>query len=98
MKETLEFIRKFRYTPYLCPLPYVVATFPGTEYWDYAIEKGINVEDYDNIMMDISNDIEDYIRAPLVSSVPVEDLFKIAIELRREMEYKHNKYPDPSTF
>jgi radical SAM superfamily enzyme YgiQ (UPF0313 family) len=39
--ETLKFVQGYRYSPFLIPLSYISTAFPGTEFWNYAKNKGI---------------------------------------------------------
>jgi magnesium-protoporphyrin IX monomethyl ester (oxidative) cyclase len=92
--KTLEFIRGYRYSPFLVPLSYISAAFPGTEFWNYAISKGIDVEQYDKILMDIPNDITKLKEAPLLTDLPLRRFYDIAREFLKETRYgevkRHN--------
>ena len=85
--KTLEFIRGYRYSPFLLPLSYISAAFPGTEFWNYAISKGIDVERYDKILMDIPNDVTKLKEAPLLTDLPLPRFFEITQEFRKETRY-----------
>jgi anaerobic magnesium-protoporphyrin IX monomethyl ester cyclase len=86
MMQTLAFIREHRYTPYLSPLTYVAAAFPGTEFWKYAKAKGLP-DDFENISMDIPNDIESLKKGSLLTDVPVERFFEISRLFLKETKY-----------
>ncbi|MBF0327728.1 MAG: B12-binding domain-containing radical SAM protein [Nitrospirae bacterium] len=85
--QTLDFIRSYRYSPYLAPLSYVSTAFPGTEFWDYGIRKGINVEAIDKIVMDIPDDIHKLDGAPLLTDIPKERFFSIIQLFAKETRY-----------
>lgn len=85
--KTLDFIRGYRYSPYLAPLSYVSTAFPGTEFWDYGKKKGINVEDIDKIVMDIPDDIKKLDGAPLLTDIPKERFFSIIQQFSKETRY-----------
>ena len=85
--KTLEFIRGYRYSPYLAPLSYVSAAFPGTEFWNHAVERGIPVENYDKILMDIPDTIEPLREAPLLTEIPLERFFEIIQAFNKETRY-----------
>jgi anaerobic magnesium-protoporphyrin IX monomethyl ester cyclase len=89
LRQTLEFIRKFRRNPYFSPLVYVASAFPGTELWSYAKNKGINVEDYDKIVMDLPGRKEDLIGAPILSSLPLDVLYEFILQFKKESNYGH---------
>ena len=84
--QTLEFIRSYRHSPFLAPLTYIATAFPGTEFWDFAVERGINVGNFDTIVMDIPDDIENLRYAPLLTDIPIDRFFELtqlfAIETR----------------
>ncbi|MHB0946178.1 MAG: B12-binding domain-containing radical SAM protein [Sedimentisphaerales bacterium] len=85
--ETLKFIRSYRYSPFLSPLSYIATAFPGTQFWDYAKAKGINVEDFDNIVMDIPNTPESLKKAPLLTDIPIDIFFPITQLFAKETAY-----------
>ena len=85
--ETLKFIRDYRYSPFLSPLSYISAAFPGTEFWNYAKEKGINVEDFDHIVMDIPNNPVPLNSAPLLTDIPRDRFFTITQLFAKETAY-----------
>ncbi len=85
--KTLDFIRSFRYSPYLAPLSYISTAFPGTEFWEYGKKKGINVEDIDKIVMDIPNEIIKLDGAPLLTDIPKERFFTIIQLFAKETRY-----------
>jgi len=85
--ETLKFIRSYRYSPFLSPLSYISTAFPGTEFWNYAKEKGVDVEDFDHIVMDIPNNPEPLKKAPLLTDIPVDRFFTIARLFAKETAY-----------
>jgi radical SAM superfamily enzyme YgiQ (UPF0313 family) len=88
LRETLEFQRSYRYTKMFQPLNYVTAVFPGTEYWDYALEHNIPVSSYELLVMDITNDINAFRNAPLITDIPVDQFFSIAQEFQYETVLK----------
>ncbi len=90
--KTLDFIKGYRYSPYLAPLSYVSTAFPGTEFWDYGKKKGINVEDIDKIVMDIPNDIRKLDGAPLLTDIPKERFFSIIQKFSKESRYGSVKH------
>jgi radical SAM superfamily enzyme YgiQ (UPF0313 family) len=85
--ETLKFIRSYRYSPFLTPLSYISTAFPGTEFWNYAKEKGVDVEDFDHIVMDIPNNPEPLKKAPLLTDIPLDRFFTIARLFAKETAY-----------
>jgi radical SAM superfamily enzyme YgiQ (UPF0313 family) len=85
--KTLEFIKSYRYSPYLSPVSYISTAFPGTKFWDYAKAKGINVEDFDNIVMDIPNTPEPLKKAPLLTDIPIDIFFPITQLFAKETLY-----------
>ena len=85
--RTLKFVRSYRYSPFLIPLSYISTAFPGTEFWNYAKEKGINVEDFDHIVMDIPNNPEPLKKAPLLTDIPLDRFFAIVRLFEKEGEY-----------
>ncbi len=89
--DTLKFVQKYRYSPFLAPLSYIATAFPATEFWTYGKEKGINVEDYDNIVMDIPDSPEPLRTAPLLTDIPVDRFWSIAHQFRKETEYQQVK-------
>jgi len=78
LEETLAFIREYGKSPAFVPLTYIAAVFPGTEYYDIAKERGLLVDEYDRILMDINHNIDSYKRAPLLTELPIEEFFKIS--------------------
>lgn len=89
--ETLSFIRSYRYSPYLAPLSYISTAFPGTEFWNYAKEKGIDLEHFGDITMDIPEQIEKLYQAPLLTEIPVPRFFRITQEFLKETRYQRVK-------
>lgn len=89
--ETLEFVRSYRYSPFLIPLSYISTAFPGTEFWNYAKEKGIDVEDFDNMVMDIPDNLEPLKKAPLLTDIPPDKFFAIIQLFGREAAYGNIK-------
>ena len=85
--KTLDFIRSYRYSPYLAPLSYISTAFPGTEFWGYGKKKGINVEDIDKIVMDIPNDVTKLDGAPLLTDIPKDRFFSIIQLFAKETRY-----------
>jgi radical SAM superfamily enzyme YgiQ (UPF0313 family) len=85
--ETLKFIRSYRYSPFLIPCPYISTAFPGTEFWNYAKGKGINVEDFDNIVMDIPDNPGPLKKAPLMTDIPLDRFFTIVRLFVKERSY-----------
>jgi radical SAM superfamily enzyme YgiQ (UPF0313 family) len=85
--ETLKFVRSYRYSPFLCPLSYISTAFPGTKFWDYAKEKGVNVEDFDHIVMDIPNNPEALKKAPLLTDISLDRFFTITQLFAKETLY-----------
>jgi radical SAM superfamily enzyme YgiQ (UPF0313 family) len=67
--QTLDFIKSYRYSPFLSPLSYIATPFPGTEFWDYAKAKGIDIVDFDKLVMDIPDTIDRLRSAPLLREV-----------------------------
>ena len=91
LRQTLEFIRRFRRNPYFSPLVYVTSAFPGTELWSYAKNKGINVDDYDKIVMDLPGRKEDLIGAPILSSLSLDVLYEYILQFKKESNYGYVK-------
>jgi radical SAM superfamily enzyme YgiQ (UPF0313 family) len=85
--ETLDFIRSYRNSPYLSPLAYIAAAFPGTDFWNFAKEKGIDVDDFGKIMMDIPDTIDKLRGAPLLTDIPLERFFDILQSFSKENRY-----------
>ena len=94
--ETLAFIREYRYHPSLAPLTYIATAFPGTEFWEYAKQKGLP-DEFDNIVMDIPTDAEVLKKGSLLTDIPVDRFFEIAQEFLKETRYnvvkQHLLYP-----
>jgi anaerobic magnesium-protoporphyrin IX monomethyl ester cyclase len=85
--QTLKFIHEYRYSPYLSPVSYMAMAFPGTEFWKYAIEKGLPVDTFDHIMMDIPSDIEALKGVPLLTDIPLDEFFAISQLIHKETRY-----------
>ena len=100
MIKTLKFIRSYRYSPFLSPLSYIATAFPGTELWDYAKTKGINVDNFDDIVMDIPNNAASLKKAPLLTNIPLDRFFTVAQLFAKETTYggikRHIFLPDNS--
>ena len=96
--QTLDFIREYRYSPYLSPLTYIATAFPGTEFWDYAIQKKLPVLNFDKIVMDIPDVITRLRCAPLLTDISTNRFFEILQLFRKEDQYgalkKHIFMPD----
>ena len=96
--QTLEFIKEYRYSPYLAPLTYIATAFPGTEFWEYAVQKKLPVSNFDRIVMDIPNDSACLQCAPLLTDIPVNRFFEILQMFHKEDQYgalkKHIFMPD----
>ncbi|HEX9061134.1 MAG TPA: hypothetical protein VF941_13220, partial [Clostridia bacterium] len=88
---TLDFIKSYRYSPFLAPLSYIATAFPGTEFWDYAELNNLSVQDFDNILMDIPDDINRMTKAPLLTDIPIKKFFYIAHEFKKETLYERVK-------
>lgn len=86
--ESLEFIKSYRNTPYFTPLSYIATTFPGTEFWDYAITNNIPVDNFGSIVMDIPRDISLLRKAPLLTQIPVDRFFILCQQFLLETEFK----------
>lgn len=85
--KTLEFIKEYRYSPYLSPLPYIATAFPGTAFWDFAKERGLP-DDFDNITMDIPKNIEVLEESSsLLTDIPLERFFEISQMFLKEARY-----------
>lgn len=85
--KTLEFIRSYRYSPFLVPLSYISTPFPGTEFWNFAKARGLNVEDFDQFAMDIPRKKEKLRGAPLLTEIPLDKFFDIIQLVAREGWY-----------
>ena len=85
--ETLDFIQSYRHTPYLSPLIYIATPYPGTEFWDEAKMRGLDVENTDTLQMDIPYTQEPLRSASLLTDIPVDRFFEIAQLFSRELEY-----------
>lgn len=85
--QTLEFIKGYRHSPYLSPLSYIAAAFPGTEFWLYAKERNIPVENFDDIVMDIPDTIDKLKCSPLLTEIPMERFFAITQLFAKEGRY-----------
>ena len=83
----MNFVRNYRYYPFLSPLSYISTAFPGTGFWNYAKEKGVNVEDFDHIVMDIPDNQESLKNAPLLTDIPLDRFFAIAQLFAKETSY-----------
>jgi radical SAM superfamily enzyme YgiQ (UPF0313 family) len=91
LHQTLEFIRRFRRNPYFVPLIFVASAFPGTELWDHAKREGINVEDYDKIIMDLPKRKDLLVGAPVLTSLPLEIFYKYIRLFKKESHYGYVK-------
>jgi hypothetical protein len=89
--QSLDFIRGYRSSPFLAPLSYIATAFPGTEFWGYAVSRGIPVENYDSIVMDIPDKISTLERAPLLTDIPLERFFDISQQFATETRYQNVK-------
>lgn len=78
LEETLAFIRENQRFNTFVPLTYIAAAFPGTEYYEIAKSRGLPVDEYDRILMDINRNIESYRRAPLLTELPLEEFFRMS--------------------
>jgi len=85
--ETLKFIRGYRYSPFFIPACFISVAFPGTEFWNYAKEKGIDVEDFDRIVMDIPDNPGPLKKAPLLNDIPLDRFYTIARLFAKENSY-----------
>jgi radical SAM superfamily enzyme YgiQ (UPF0313 family) len=84
---TLEFIREYRTAPYFSPLVYIAAAFPGTAFWEYGKDNGVDVENFRNIVMDIPKDITTLSNAPLLTKIPLQRFFEISQMFAREQSF-----------
>lgn len=84
MIDTLRFIQGYRENPYFAPLTYIATTFPGTPFWELAQHRGIPVDAFDRIAMDIPDSIERLATAPLLCEIPLDRFFRILQALQAE--------------
>jgi len=82
--DTLRFIQGYRDNPYFAPLSYIATTFPGTPFWDLAKERGVPVEAFDRIAMDIPDSMEKLAAAPLLCEIPLDRFFPILQAFQQE--------------
>ena len=88
--QTLKFMQEYRYTPYLTALPYIAIAYPGTEFWRYAKAKGLP-DNFDNLIMDIPDNITALKNSTLLTDIPVERFFEISRLFRKEAGYSDIK-------
>jgi radical SAM superfamily enzyme YgiQ (UPF0313 family) len=93
MLETLAFIRRFRNVPYFQPLSYIAAVFPGTEFYHIGKAKGLAVDDYSRIAMDIPQHPDDLKKINILTDVPHERFFQIIQEFNMETIIGSQKNP-----
>lgn len=89
--QTLDFIRNYRTSPFLAPLTYIATAFPGTEFWEFAVDRGLSVYDFDSIVMDIPDSMEVLERAPLLTDIPRQRFFEISQMFAKETRYQNVK-------
>ena len=89
--QTLKFIRSYRNSPFLAPLSYIATAFPGTEFWDFAVARGLPVYSFDSIVMDIPDSITAFEQAPLLTDIPRERFFEISQLFAKETRYQRVK-------
>jgi len=89
--QTLDFIRSYRSSPFLAPLTYIASAFPGTEFWEFAIQRGIPVCNFDEIVMDIPDSVDALEHAPLLTDIPLHRFFEISQMFGRETRYQNVK-------
>jgi radical SAM superfamily enzyme YgiQ (UPF0313 family) len=89
--QTLDFIKGYRSSPFLAPLTYIATAFPGTEFWEYAVGRGIAVGNYDSIVMDIPDNLTILEHAPLLTDIPRERFFDISQKFANETKYQNVK-------
>ena len=84
--QTLKFVQDYRYNPYLTALIYISIAYPGTQFWEYARQKGLP-EGFDNLIMDFPDNITALKNSILLTDVPIERFFEIVKMFQKEMEY-----------
>ena len=89
--QTLEFIKSYRNSPFLAPLTYIATAFPGTEFWDFALARGIPVADFNSIVMDIPDSLQALEHAPLLTGIPRARFFEISQMFTKETKYQSVK-------
>jgi len=85
--QTLEFIKSYRYSPFLVPLVYISTPFPGTDFWSFAEAQGLNISNFDNLVMDIPKSQDRLKEMPLLNEVPADKFFQILQLFKKEMRY-----------
>lgn len=92
LQDTHRFMLDYHDNKYFTPLTYISTTFPGTEFWDYAMKRNIPVDDYRRIVMDIPSDINALKDAPLLTDLPLKDFYDIAWKCQEETFYKQRVF------
>lgn len=87
LMKTLNFIKEYRYSPYLSPLTYIATPFPKTKFWEYALSKNINLSDPDCFLMDIPRRVYGLRNVPLLTDIPVERFHKTLRLLSKETAF-----------
>ena len=96
MLRTLAFIREFRDNPYFTPLTYIATAFPGTEFWNFARCRGLDLRDTERIVMDIPSKPEDLAGAPLLTDMPLERFFDLLQLFAQETRRCLSSTPPPA--
>jgi Fe-S oxidoreductase len=92
LQDTLNFMLSHRDNKYFTPLTYIATTFPGTEFWDYAMARNIPVDEYQRIVMDIPSDMNALKDAPLLTNLPLPQFFDLAQQCHQETIYKQKVF------
>jgi len=85
--ETYDFIKDYRNSPFLSPLTYISVPFPGTEFWDFAKAKGLRVDEFDRLVMDIPFKLDELKKAITLTDIPLERFFQITRLFLKEDAY-----------
>jgi len=96
LEQTLALIKKNQYNPYFSAITYITTPLPGTTLWEDAKEKGVVSEEmnWNDLCMDIPNNIEDIKKAPLLIDVNIKDFYDMSQLFREENEKQQFKnYP-----
>jgi radical SAM superfamily enzyme YgiQ (UPF0313 family) len=86
--ETYDFIKGYRNSPFLSSLTYISAPFPGTEFWDFAKARGLNVDEFDRLVMDIPFKMDEFRKAITLTDIPAERFFQITRLFLKENQYE----------
>lgn len=77
LKQTYSLVAESKGNPYFAASVYITTPLPGTVMWEEAKKKGIVNDkiDWDDLCMDLPNDINKLKKAPLMTDLDVETFF-----------------------